>query len=438
MLKKGTLLSKLGDGATPTSSHTYTVESEIASDLVKLPSAALVRAVQRAGEFTRHTKADSTQKAYAVDWERFEAWAGTVEATVLPASPAVVCAHLGWLAESGYSMASIERFLASASHYHRAAGLDFQRNAYVVTETLEGIRRTVGVKRIKKAPLSLQALIAICKRLRSEADTLTGAALVANIQQRALLTVGWFCMLRSANLVAIQREHVRLVRFEADDWVDDDEQPDGLILHLPISKVDQRKEGRDVAVHAQGDDVACPVHMLVTYFRARSFAPTDLIFTVSKFTVTRLVKRMVANPAHGHTSMREITGCESCAAAARRFASHSLRRGAATAQAKRGAPDREIMRQGGWKSERTMRGYIEYATLFENNPTKDLSGAAPADRLETERLEAVILAQPRSETDAAVAILDGRPASDEAYRIASKRKLYRKDQMSRRVSRRSR
>lgn len=355
-----------------TLSHTVSEDAEIV-ELRAKPTVALTQAVARAGEYLRHTKAELTLLAYAQDWDRFEAWAGTVDAVVLPASPAVVCAHLGWLAESGYSMSTIERFLSAATHRHRVADMDFPKRARVVVDVLEGIRRTIGVRRIKKAPLSLQALTAACERLRADARALTGADLLSNLRQRAMMTVGWFCMLRSANLVAVRREHVRLVRFVADDWVDDDDRPDGLILHLPGSKTDQRKEGRDVAVHAQLDEVVCPARALSAYLRVAQLDPTARVFPVCERTVTRLVKRLMANPEHGHRSLREIAHCESCAAAAHRFASHSLRRGAATTQAKRGIPEREIMRQGGWKGQREMRGYIEYATLFENNPTRGLA-----------------------------------------------------------------
>ena len=355
-----------GTRSGPTLSHT---------SLVAVPSFELARALDHANAYRQHTKANSTQAAYESDWARFRMWAEGVGAETLPASPAVVCAHLGWLADEGYSAATIERFLSAAGYFHKKVGLDFPRNARIVAETLEGVRRKIGVKAVKKAPLEIRLLTVICERLRAEADELAGVDLFANLQQRALLTVGWFCMLRSANLVSIQREHVRLVRFENDGgWVDDEERPDALVLHLLGSKTDQRKLGRDIPAHAQEVEAVCPVRTLAAYLRVGRFAPQDLIFPISERTVSRLIKRVVANQEHGHKTLLEIEDCELCSVSAHRFASHSLRRGAATTHARRGIPEREIMRQGGWKSERVMRGYIEYATIFENNPTKNLTG----------------------------------------------------------------
>jgi integrase len=193
-----------------------------------------------------------------------------------------------------------------------------------------------------------------------------------------MLTVGWFCMLRSANLVAIRRGHVRFVRFENGAPIDDEGSTEGFVVHLPKSKTDQFQEGRDVAVHAQPNQTVCPVRALSEHLRANKFAPEDLIFPVSERTLTRLVKRLVADPTHGHKSLREIDQCAVCAESVRRFGSHSLRRGMATSLARKGVPEREIMRHGGWKNERVMRGYIEDATLFQHNPTKNLTAEASA------------------------------------------------------------
>ncbi len=330
------------------------------AELAVVPSAALTAARQRVDEYQKHTKASETRRGYESDWKRFRAWAAASGVLALPATPETVSLHLAWLADRGLRVGTIERFLTSARHYHRAAGFDFPRSAYAVSETMKGIRHRVGVKKNKRAPLGLKALSEACERAE-------GA------QQRAMLTVGWWCMLRSANLVAIRREHVRLVRVEDEDWVDDSDQPNGLILHLPESKTDQLKEGRDIAVHAQEDESVCPVRALAVYLGASQFNPEDLIFPVSARTVSRLIKRSVANPTHGHKTMREIAECESCSSVSRRFASHSLRRGSATKMAREGVGERTIMRQGGWKSEKVMWGYVEDATPFENNPTKGLA-----------------------------------------------------------------
>lgn len=353
-------------------------EAEVVSDLAQRPSAALAEDMKRAKEYLRHTKADSTLLAYESAWKRFQEWATSRGVTALPATPEVVCLHLGWLAAEGYGASIIAGFLSAAGHYHQEAHFDFPRNAQLVTKTLRGIHQQIGKKHVKKAPLELGALTEVCRRLQDGAEGLSGVERALRLRQRAMVTVGWFCMLRSANLVAIRRGHVRFVRFEGDVPIDDDGSSEGFVLHLPKSKTDQLQEGRNVAVHAQSNPIVCPVRALFEYLRENRFTSEDLIFPVSERTVTRLVKRLVANPAHGHRSLREIDQCEACAESVRRFGSHSLRRGMATSLARKGISEREIMRHGGWKNERVMRGYIEDATLFEDNPTKNLTGETPA------------------------------------------------------------
>jgi hypothetical protein len=51
----------------------------------------------------------------------------------------------------------------------------------------------------------------------------------------------------------------------------------------------------------------------------------------------------------------------------RAYASHSLRAGLAAAAARAGIEERDIMRQTGHRSERTIRNYIREGQLFRNN-----------------------------------------------------------------------
>lgn len=55
-----------------------------------------------------------------------------------------------------------------------------------------------------------------------------------------------------------------------------------------------------------------------------------------------------------------------------RYGGHSLRSGFMTTAAEKGQPLEAIMRQTGHKTARVARGYIQYATVFVNNPAKGL------------------------------------------------------------------
>ncbi len=49
------------------------------------------------------------------------------------------------------------------------------------------------------------------------------------------------------------------------------------------------------------------------------------------------------------------------------LSSHSLRRGMATSAYRAGADFRDIKRQGGWRHDGTVQGYIEEAGRFQEN-----------------------------------------------------------------------
>ena len=54
------------------------------------------------------------------------------------------------------------------------------------------------------------------------------------------------------------------------------------------------------------------------------------------------------------------------------LSSHSLRRGMATSAHRAGADFRDIKRQGGWRHDGTVQGYIEEAGQFEDNAAGSL------------------------------------------------------------------
>lgn len=321
--------------------------------LVGRPSAALVRAVERASEYGRATKASSTQVAYAGDWRRFCAWAVPLGVQILPVAPEAVAAHLAWLADEGCAVSTIERTLAAIRHYHKQAGENWYRGHPAVADVLEGIRRKVGIAPIKKAPMRLE-LLEEAVRIVSGDDSNRHA-----LMDRSLLTVGFFGLLRSANLVAIERSHLRF-------------EPEGVVIHLPTSKTDQRKEGRDIAIYRQAAAAVCPVAALEIYLPACGIEE-GRVFPVSRRYVTRLIKRAVANPAHRHAGIRAVERCLECSARAKSFASHSLRHGFMSAATIKGIDEESLMKHGGWKSERVARGYVQRASPFEKNPTKGFS-----------------------------------------------------------------
>ena len=84
---------------------------------------------------------------------------------------------------------------------------------------------------------------------------------------------------------------------------------------------------------------------------------------------------VVADTALGEGSVNDVLAA--CAALAGLdyvpdLSSHSLRRGMATSAHRAGADFRDIKKQGGWRHDGTVQGYIEEASRFEDNAAGSL------------------------------------------------------------------
>ena len=96
--------------------------------------AARIRAVLGAG------MAANTRRAYRGNWQAFEAWAASTERAALPASSAVVAAHLAELAQS-VKLATLKLRRAAITAAHRAAGLADPCASEMVKRVLDGLKR---------------------------------------------------------------------------------------------------------------------------------------------------------------------------------------------------------------------------------------------------------------------------------------------------------
>lgn len=168
----------------------------------------------------------STRKAYASDFSHFSDWCHTRDESPLPAAPLVVAQYLAALADSGLKASTIVRRCAAIRAAHKAAGHEPPTGSEGVKATLRGIRRTHGVKPVRKAPATAEALAAMLPALP---DTLRGK------RDRALLLIGFGGALRRSELVDLKVNDI--------DW-----RPGGALLHIGRSKTDQEGKGQVVVV----------------------------------------------------------------------------------------------------------------------------------------------------------------------------------------------
>ena len=216
-----------------------TVEELSLTGTAAAPALALLH--DQAEQFVRAAKAPSTLRAYRSDWEHFQRWCQQHAVCPLPASPETVALYLTALAAT-HRPATMTRRLTAITKAHQIAGepspATMQQPA--VSETLKGIRRTLGTAQTTKAALLTAD---IRKMLEALPDTLAGC------RDRALLLLGFAGGFRRSELAALDVEDVLATE-------------DGLIVKLRRSKTDPEGQGRDVGIPYGSTAATCPVRAL--------------------------------------------------------------------------------------------------------------------------------------------------------------------------------
>ncbi|MBJ7596517.1 MAG: integrase [Candidatus Dormiibacter spiritus] len=296
----------------------------------------------QAASYARASKAENTIRSYRVDLADFQAWCDAHALSWLPATPKTIALYVTAQAQDGRKVATIEHRLAAISVAHQVAGHWPSPTSHPdVRTTMQGIRRTHGTAQQRKVPLGTKEL----RRLMRVA----GPTPLAEARDRALLLLGFAAALRRSELVSL-------------DVRDLEDTENGLTIHLRRSKTDQEAAGEDRGIPFGQHPDTCPIRTLRQWLQVSGIADGPVFRGITRhgqLQVSRLSTDAVADIVK-----------RACAAAGldpSRYAGHSLRSGLATSSAEGEAPERSIMRQGGWRSERTMRKYIRPATIWKEN-----------------------------------------------------------------------
>jgi site-specific recombinase XerD len=301
---------------------------------------------RRARAFMDAAKAENSRRAYRSDWRHFEEWCRNHGLVSLPATPETVALYLTALA-ADHKPASLQRKLTSITKAHQAAEFSTPasiQNA-VVSETLKGIRRSLGTAQPGKEPLLTADIV---KMLDALDDALLGC------RDRALLLLGFAGGFRRSELVNLDVEDIT-------------ETADGLVVRVRRSKTDPEAKGATVALPYGSTAATCPVRSYRAWITAAgmeagpAFRSVDRHGRVSRGrmnagSVARLIKRAA-----------DAAGLEPAS-----YAGHSLRAGFATQAFLNGAAEVSIMRQTRHKSLNTLRKYIRDRSLFRDNPAAKL------------------------------------------------------------------
>jgi hypothetical protein len=146
---------------------------------------------------------------------------------------------------------------------------------------------------------------------------------------------------------------------------------EGLIVHIPRSKADQKAEGQQVtALKNEASPTYCPVRALSRWRRAASIEKGPLFRgvrrdgrvqpeAISYKTLNRLVKRACREAGLEPEGFSE--------AKRRRYSAHSLRAGHVTDASSHGAPDNVLMTQTRHADPKTLRKYDRPSQQLEES-----------------------------------------------------------------------
>jgi integrase len=306
-----------------------------------LPATAICQLQHQAAEFVRAAKAPSTLRAYRSDWRHFVTWCEGHALAPLPATAETVALYLTSLAAT-HKPATMTRRLTAITKAHQIAGhaspATMQQPA--VSETLKGIRRTLGTAQKVKAPL-------LTADIRRMVDALPDK--LAGRRDRALILLGFAGGFRRSELAALDIEDVQHTE-------------DGMVVKLRRSKTDPEGKGRDVGIPYGSNPRTCPVRALNGWKNAAGLSDGPLFrgidrhghlgsWRLHKDSVGLIVKRAAEN-----------IGLDPA-----QFAGHSLRAGLVTQGYMNGAGELALMRQTGHRSLEMIRRYIRDGSLFREN-----------------------------------------------------------------------
>ena len=285
-----------------------------------------------------------TSKAYDVYKRQFVEWCANKGYVSFPAAPEVVvlfmkeCIELRGLAASTVS----KSIPAAIADDYRFSGLPSPTLSPLVKAAKQIAVRKGKAPKPKKPlqPVQLRKVLASLVK--------PGASFL-ELRDAFVFVLLYLGMLRASNVSWLRREDV---------WVEKDEETKEEVLFIFVSKMknDQERKGNTVVLAAAGAAEFCPVSLFRRYCAARRASADALIHQnnndqgLSSNTVNSIFKKRL-QAAYPDEDISE-------------FASHSGRKGGATAAAAAEVQERLLRRHGGWKSDAV------YVYIYEAMPNR--------------------------------------------------------------------
>lgn len=287
--------------------------------------------------------AQNTRRSYQSAIRQYEKQGGR-----LPANEQDILHYLSQNAKR-LNPRSLNLHLTALSHWHSYQQLPDPTQGIRVRKLLVGIHRTHGRPQKKAAALLPEHIRQITQSIENQLTQLT------KFRNKALILTAYLGALRRSELAGLQIEDLEF-------------QTEGLIINIRRSKTDQQARGIVKAIVRNQSAHLCAVTALEAWLEAGNIKSGYVFRSINRWGQIK----PNALSTDGINLLIKSISKKAKIPIADRISSHSLRRGFATSAARAGANFSEIKRQGGWRNDQTVHGYIEEAGLFDKNPTKNL------------------------------------------------------------------
>ena len=289
--------------------------------------------------YIKAATSDNTRKAYRSAIRQFEKWGGR-----LPTNQETITKYLIERANTINSR-TLDLHLTALGQWHDTQGFNNPVTTPIVKKTMEGIRRIHGKPKLKAKALRLEHLITMLNYLNQLPET------KKKYRDIAIILTNFFGAFRRSELVSIQVSDL--------NW-----EPEGLIVQLTRSKTDQDGDGQLRALPF-GDKSVCAATALKVWLETSEITEGPIFRPVNRWDQ---IQDKPLNPSAINGLLKSIgTACGFDFVSD--LSSHSFRRGLSTTAAREQVDFELIKKQGGWKSDATVWGYIEEGQQLSNNAT---------------------------------------------------------------------
>ncbi|XP_065195710.1 uncharacterized protein LOC135827114 [Sycon ciliatum] len=300
------------------------------------PTQELVNLSRKIPEVMLASRAPGTVTKYLSTFQRWQEWASSQEIPSVPAESWHICLYVVKLLQEARTASPITSAICALAWSHKVRGLPDPTDNAQVRNLVQAAKRLLAAPKNRKRPMTKQMLNQVATRLlRNES--------LQNLQTATLMTVGFAGLLRWNDLSNIYVDEIEI-------------KEDYMALFLEVRKNDQLRQGNWVLL-SRWHGAVCPVALTERLLSRGGYEGHQKLFgCIRQGNASQVVRDQMS-----YSRARELIQDALCQANFNpsAFGLHSLRSGGASVAAAAGVPDRLIQRQGGWRSETSMRMYFK-------------------------------------------------------------------------------